>query len=322
MSRTTRHRSAEGGPAAKGTERALIIAAHGRHYVVELADGTHMHAFPRGKKSDSAVGDDVSVERTAVDQCVITGVSARKNLLHRSDQFKSKLLAANIDQVVIVLATEPGFSEDLLGRALVSAEALEIRPLVLLNKIDLPERLDEARRRLALYRELGYDTVELSVHGNPAHALAALQPRLAGLSSILIGQSGMGKSSLLNLLIPGVEAQTREISAKLDSGKHTTTFTRLYHLPQDWGTVDARPGNLIDSPGFQEFGLHHLSEGMLERAFPEFRPRLTECRFYNCHHINEPGCGVLAAIEAGGIAERRHQLYTQLLHESRQQKPW
>ncbi|KWR78596.1 ribosome small subunit-dependent GTPase A [Cupriavidus sp. IDO] len=323
MSRTLRHRTAGSGTVA-GTapEGALIVAAHGRHYVAELADGSRMHAFPRGKKSEAAVGDHVSIERAAADQCVITAVRPRKNLLHRSDQFKSKLLAANIDQVIIVLATEPGFSEDLLGRALVSAEALEIRPLIVLNKTDLPDRLEESRGRLALYRNLGYDTVELSVRGNPEQTLAELQPRLAGLASILIGQSGMGKSSLLNLLIPGVEAQTREISAKLDSGKHTTTFTRLYHLPADWGTVDGRRGCLIDSPGFQEFGLHHLSEGMLERAFPEFRPRLTECRFYNCHHINEPGCGVLAAIDAGGISERRHQLYTQLLHESRQQKPW
>ncbi len=323
MSRTSRHRTAGGNSGTgKAAEGALVIAAHGRHYVVELGDGTHMHAFPRGKKSNTAVGDHVSVERTAVDQCVITAVSPRKNLLYRSDQFKSKLLAANIDQVIIVLATEPGFSEDLLGRALVSAEAMQIRPLILLNKTDLPDRLDDSRRRLTLYRDLGYDTVELSVHGDPANALAALKPRLAGLASILIGQSGMGKSSLLNLLIPGVEAQTREISAKLDSGKHTTTFTRLYHLPPEWGNVDDREGCLFDSPGFQEFGLHHLSEGMLERAFPEFRPRLTECRFYNCHHVNEPGCGVLAAVENGGISERRHQLYTQLLHESSQQKPW
>jgi ribosome biogenesis GTPase len=327
MSRATRHRNAGGGTstgksAGTSTESALIIAAHGRHYVVELDDGTRMHAFPRGKKSDSAVGDHVRVERAAADQCVITAVSPRKNLLHRSDQFKSKLLAANIDQVIIVLATEPGFSEDLLGRALVSAEALEIRPLIVLNKTDLPGRLEEARGRLALYRGLGYDTLELSVRADPAHTLAALQPRLAGLASILIGQSGMGKSSLLNLLIPGVDAQTREISAKLDSGKHTTTFTRLYHLPRDWGTVDARLGALIDSPGFQEFGLYHLSEGMLERAFPEFRPLLTECRFYNCHHVNEPGCGVLAAVASGAISERRHQLYMQLVHESNQQKPW
>lgn len=277
-----------------------------------------MLAFPRGKRSDCAVGDRVTVERAAADQCVITGVMPRKNLLHRSDQFKSKLLAANIDQVAIVLATEPGFSEDLLGRALVAAEALEIRPLIILNKTDLPARLEEARGRLAIYGELGYETVALSVHGDPDDTLAQLQPRVAGQATIFIGQSGMGKSSLLNLLIPGVEAQTREISAKLDSGKHTTTFTRLYHLPDEWG----QGGNLIDSPGFQEFGLHHLSEGMLERAFREFRPCLTACRFYNCHHVNEPGCGVLDAIEAGAISPRRHQLYLQLLHESQQQKPW
>lgn len=316
-------------------EEALIVAAHGRHYVIELDDGSRLHGFPRGKRSECAVGDRVTIERAASDQCVITGFKPRKNLLHRSDQFKSKLLAANIDQVVIVLATEPGFSEDLLGRALVSAEALGIRPLIILNKIDLTERLEEARGRLELYRGLGYETLFLSVHGSPEDTLAQLRPQLAHRASILIGQSGMGKSSLLNLLIPGVEAQTREISAKLDSGKHTTTFTRLYHLPAsvdggadgvdsvDGADPQARQrGCLIDSPGFQEFGLHHLSEGMLERAFPEFRPRLTECRFYNCHHINEPGCGVLASMKTGEISGRRHQLYTQLLHESRQQKPW
>ncbi|MGY8523923.1 ribosome small subunit-dependent GTPase A [Paracidovorax citrulli] len=312
--------AAAGQGSAQARLPALIVAAHGRHYVIELQDEerTRLHGFPRGKKSDCAVGDHVTVEMTAADQCVIVEVAARRNLLHRSDQFKSKLLAANIDQVAIVLATEPGFSEDLLGRALVAAEALGIRPLVLLNKVDLPTRLEEAQGRLALYRELGYETLSLSVHADPEGAKALLEPQLAGKATILIGQSGMGKSSLLNLLIPGVEAQTREISAKLDSGKHTTTFTRLYHLPQDWG----QGGALIDSPGFQEFGLHHLSEGMLERAFPEFRPRLTDCRFYNCHHLNEPGCGVLAAVDAGDISPRRHQLYAQLVHEASQQKPW
>ena len=175
-----------------------------------------------------------------------------------------------------------------------------------------------ARSRLALYRELGYTIVELTVHGAPEASHTALEPHVAGRASILIGQSGMGKSSLLNLLIPGVDAQTREISEKLDSGKHTTTFTRLYHLPTEWG----QGGVLIDSPGFQEFGLHHLSEGMLERAFPEFRPRLTECRFYNCRHLQEPGCGILGGMAEGKIDPRRHQLYAQLLHESEQQKPW
>ncbi|WP_020200844.1 MULTISPECIES: ribosome small subunit-dependent GTPase A [Cupriavidus] len=330
MSRAGRTGPQRAASAGKGngaaTADALVVAAHGRHYVIEFDDGSRLHAFPRGKRSECAVGDRVAVEYASADQCVIAGVKPRKNLLHRSDQFKSKLLAANIDQVVIVLATEPGFSEDLLGRALVSAEAMAIKPLIVLNKVDLSARLDEARARLAPYQALGYEVLFLSVHGAPDDALAQLRPRLAQRASILIGQSGMGKSSLLNLLIPGVEAQTREISAKLDSGKHTTTFTRLYHLPANLGegehAGERESGCLIDSPGFQEFGLHHLSEGMLERAFPEFRARLTECRFYNCHHVNEPGCGVLAAIEAGEISERRHQLYTQLLHESRQQKPW
>ncbi|MHA6909890.1 ribosome small subunit-dependent GTPase A [Ralstonia pseudosolanacearum] len=299
-------------------EHGLVIAAHGRHYLVEREGGGLLQCFPRGKRSECAVGDRVIFEATAVDQGVVVRVGERRNLLHRSDQFKSKQLAANIDQVLIMLGTEPGFSEDLLGRALVAAESLGIAPLILLNKIDLTARLETARARLALYRALGYAVVELSVHAAPEAAHAVLAPHVAGRASILIGQSGMGKSSLLNLLIPGVDAQTREISEKLDSGKHTTTFTRLYHLPSGWG----RGGTLIDSPGFQEFGLHHLTEGMLERAFPEFRPRLTECRFYNCRHLQEPGCGILGAMAEGKIDPRRHALYAQLLHESEQQKPW
>ncbi len=151
---------------------------------------------------------------------------------------------------------------------------------------------------------------EISVKAAPDAARALLTPLFAGQSSILIGQSGMGKSSLINLLVPDADIATREISAALDTGKHTTTFTRLYHL--DGG------GSIIDSPGFQEFGLHHLSEGMLERAFPEFAPHLGQCRFYNCHHVNEPGCAILAAVEAGAISRMRHELYLQLRHESLQ----
>lgn len=308
------HRAQSAGNAAV---TGRVIAAHGRHYLVQLPDGTLQNCFPRGKKSECAVGDFVRVAQASADQGVVTAVEPRRNLLYRSDQYKSKLLAANIDQVVIVLATEPGFSEDLLGRALVAAEALDITPLIILNKTDLQERLPQARERLQLYRDLGYAILELSANAEAEATLNALRPHLAGKSSILIGQSGMGKSTLLNLLIPGVAARTREISDKLDSGKHTTTFTRLYHLPADWGNA----GTLIDSPGFQEFGLYHLSEGMLERAFPEFRPLLVECRFYNCHHLKEPGCGILTAVERGTIHPRRHALYTQLLHESSQEAP-
>lgn len=266
------------------------------------------------------MGDRVRLEAQAEGQASIAEVLPRRNLLYRSDQFRSKLLAANLDQVLVVLATEPGFSEDLLGRALVAAEALEIEARIVLNKCDLPDRLEEARQRLRPYREMGYEMLELSAKSTPEATLAALKPLLAGKASIMLGQSGMGKSTLLNLLVPDAAAHTREISEKLDSGKHTTTFTRLYHLPE--AVTGGAGGSMMDSPGFQEFGLHHLTEGMLERAFVEFRPALGHCRFTNCHHLKEPDCAVLAGVVAGKILPKRHALYAQLLHESNQQKPY
>jgi ribosome biogenesis GTPase len=291
----------------------LVIAAHGRHYLVAPEDGSPMlQCFPRGKRSEVAVGDRVIYEPTSADQGVIVEIGERRNLLYRSDQYKSKLFAANLDQLLIVLATEPHFSEDLLGRALVAAEANELKPLIVLNKIDVTGALEGARKRLEPYRALGYTVVEVSIKTQPDAARPALLEHLQGHSTLLLGQSGMGKSTLVNLLIPDAEVATREISTALNSGRHTTTFTRLYPLP------GADGGALIDSPGFQEFGLHHLTEGRLERAFPEFRPLLPNCRFYNCHHLQEPGCAILDAVADGGIRRERHALYAQLVHEASQ----
>ena len=167
-----------------------------------------------------------------------------------------------------------------------------------------------SKANMEVYRKLGYPIHEVSAVADPDATRALFMPLLEGQSTILIGQSGMGKSSLINLIVPDADIATREISAALDTGKHTTTFTRLYAMDDDTA--------IIDSPGFQEFGLYQLSEGMLERAFREFAPHLGNCKFYNCHHLSEPNCAVLAAVETGEIASMRHALYAQLLHESSQ----
>jgi ribosome biogenesis GTPase / thiamine phosphate phosphatase len=286
-----------------------IVAAHGRHYLADV-DGEFLQCVTRGKKTNVAVGDIVHLKRTSNDQAVIEKIAERTTLLYRSDQYKSKLLAANISRLFIVIATEPGFADDLVSRALVACEAASVDAHLILNKVDLEPNLARARERASLYTSLGYPLHEVSAKTHPEETVAALTPLLQDQSSILIGQSGMGKSSIVNLLVPDADIAVREISEALDTGKHTTTFTRLYKLPAG--------GTLIDSPGFQEFGLYHLTEGMLERAFVEFKPYLGGCKYYNCRHLAEPQCAVLQAVADGKIAKLRHALYAQLLHESAQ----
>jgi ribosome biogenesis GTPase len=292
--------------------RGTIVAAHGRHYLAEAEDQL-IQCVTRGKKTNVAVGDIVHLQRTSPDQAVIEKIAERSTLLYRSDQYKSKLLAANITRLFIVIATEPGFTDDLVSRSLVACEAAGIEAHLILNKVDMPDNLARARERAALYTGMGYPLHEVSAKSDPEGTLATLRPLLAGQSSIFIGQSGMGKSTMVNLLIPDADIAVREISEALDTGKHTTTFTRLYRLPSEHGG-----GNIIDSPGFQEFGLYHLSEGMLERAFVDFKPYLGGCKYYNCRHLAEPHCAILQAVEEGKIARLRHTLYAQLLHESAQ----
>ena len=274
-----------------------VIAAHGRHYLIELDGGGTLPCFPRGKKSDLACGDRVSVLRSSDSQGVIDALQPRQSLLYRSNEFRQKLIAANVTQIVIVVATEPSFSEELVTRCLVAAESQDMAALIVLNKCDLRERLAHAETVLAPFVRLGYPLLRLSA----LSSIEALRPHLARHISVLVGQSGMGKSTLVNALIPQANARTREISEALDSGKHTTTHATLYRLDTD--------SALIDTPGLQEFGLHHLSMHELEHGFPELRQFSGQCRFRNCRHDREPGCAVRNALEAGSIDAQRYAIF-------------
>ncbi len=280
-------------------EKALVIAAYGKRYNVELADGREISCVTRGKKTDLACGDRVEIKLTDTHEGVVERNLPRHSLLYRSNAYRSKVLAANVTQVLIVLATSPSFYEALLNRCLIAAEAAGIKAVILLNKCDIGENT-EALTKLALYSALGYQVQAMSAKQD----IAPLKPLLSGHSSVLVGQSGMGKSTIVNALLPGSQIRTQEVSQVLDSGKHTTTAAHLYHL-------DAH-SDLIDSPGLQEFGLHHLSLDQLEHAFIEFRPFLGKCRFNDCSHLKEPDCAISMAVAQGQVSNLRFMQFQQL----------
>jgi ribosome biogenesis GTPase len=285
----------------------LVVAGYGRHYIVESPDGERLLCHPRGKKSACVVGDRVRWQ-AAGDEGVIEHIEPRRNLLFRQDEWKTKEFAANLDQILVMVASEPVFSESQLARALIAAERAGIAAHVLLNKTDLPQ-IAAARERLAPYVAMGYGVIELALKARPDAARAALDTLLAGKATLVLGPSGAGKSTLINLLAPDAKAQVGEISQALNTGRHTTTTTQWYWLDAE------RTTGLIDSPGFQEFGLRQIDAQQLPALMPDLREHAKECKFYNCTHQHEPGCGVRAALARGEISETRYRIYGEILQE-------
>jgi ribosome biogenesis GTPase len=287
-----------------------VVAGFGRHYTVEAPTGERVLCRPRGKKSDCVVGDRVNWETTnrAGDEGVILSVEARRNLLFRQDLWRTKAFAANLDQVLVMVASEPVFSESQLARALIAAEHAGITARIVLNKADLPS-IGAARERLAPYAAMGYTPVEVSLTTQTRAALDALSPLLQGQHTLVLGPSGVGKSTLINALLPNAQVAVGTISQALNSGKHTTTSTQWYWLDEE------REQALIDSPGFQEFGLNQVDAQSLATLMPDLRRYIPECRFYNCTHQHEPGCAVISACERGEISPSRLRIYAELRQE-------
>ena len=292
-------------PGEKGA--ALVVATFGRQLLVETPAGQRVRCQTRGKKSEAVVGDRVRWQATG-DGGVVTELLPRRNLLFRQDEWRMKSFAANLDQILVLLAVAPPYAEAQLARALIAAGAAGVPALVGLNKTDLPG-LDAARARLAPYRAMGVPVLGFALKADPEAARALLLPHLRDRATLVLGPSGMGKSTLINLLVPAAAAQVGEISRALNTGRHTTTTTTWYWLDE------ARQGALIDSPGFQEFGLRQVEAPALAALMPDFAPHLGACRFHNCSHRHEPGCAVRAAVERGEIAPTRYRIYGELYEE-------
>ncbi|MGE5171447.1 MAG: ribosome small subunit-dependent GTPase A [Rudaea sp.] len=280
----------------------LVVAAFRRHYLVDLDTGATLECILKGRATTLACGDRVRVVPEAGGG-VIVSVGARGSLLYRSDAFKEKLVAANVTQVLGVVAPDVPVDEHLLNRWIVAAEIERCRFVLIVNKSDLPDA-DAFARRFDAYAALGYPVVRVCA----LRDVSPLTPWVHGQHSVVIGQSGMGKSTLVNALLPGARARIGEVSKALRTGRHTTTAAMLYRLPEDAGWI-------VDSPGMKVFGLAHCAPQSIVDAFVELRALVPRCRFRDCRHEREPDCAVRAAVAAGRVAPQRVALLQTLLAE-------
>jgi ribosome biogenesis GTPase len=294
-------RRAQSAPLRDGT----VVACHRRHFIVLLDDGPAIACLLRGRQATLACGDRVGVG-AAAGSGVIETIAPRRSLFQRSDAFREKLIAANVTHVVGVVAPDLPLDLELIDRWSIAAESEGCRFVLAANKADLPG-FGALRARLEPYARLGYEVVALAAK----QSAEPLRRWLENAHTVLIGQSGMGKSTLLNAVAPEARAKTAEVSRALASGRHTTSHATLHRLSVEYG--DAW---IVDPPGVTVFGLAHLAPDAVAHAFVELRPLLGHCRFRDCRHVREPGCAVTAAVANGDVASHRLALLRALMAES------
>lgn len=284
----------------------LVIAHYGTQVAVESEPGNSQRCHLRANLEGLVTGDRV-VWCEGDPMGVVVAQRERHSVLSRPDPYgKLKPVAANIDQILLVIAPRPEPHANLIDRYLVAAEVVGIEPVILLNKMDLlaaePALAQAMDDLLAIYPTLGYRILRTSIRDG---GLDELQSALHERTSVFVGQSGVGKSSLVNALLPAADIRVGALSESTQKGTHTTTTALLLHL--NCG------GTLIDSPGIREFGLWHMSRAQVEQGFREFRPLLGTCKFRDCQHQHEPGCAILAGVESGVISERRLESYRRIV---------
>lgn len=290
---------------------ARIVASHGRIFFVSDDKGTIYEASRSGKKNDAVVGDIVECSAPVSGKVSILAVRERKNRLFRSDKWRTKTVAANLDAVAIVFASRPTYNPWFIWKAVVAARAEGIQTIIVKTKTELAENGDQTRRFVQELEHIGETVLQVSALSEPELTREILAKNFSQKTILLVGQSGMGKSTLLNTLCPDANARTREFSVALDNGKQTTTETRLFPV-----AIGQERFELIDSPGFQEFGVSHLTRNDILRAMPDIAECVCGCRYYNCTHTHEPGCSVLKALEENRISQARHDFYTWMIEHA------
>jgi ribosome biogenesis GTPase / thiamine phosphate phosphatase len=282
----------------------LVVACRRRNFAVALAGGETVDCVLKGRDMALACGDRVRIA-LAASGGVIESVAPRTSLFYRSDAFREKLIAANVTQVCGVVAPGLTLDEELIHRWIVAAEAQACRFVLAANKSDLPG-FEALRARLQPFARLGYGIVELAATIDASPLLSWLTDQ----TTALIGQSGMGKSTILNAIAPDADAKTAQVSEALATGRHTTSNSTLHLLPV------GSEGWIVDTPGLRAFGLAHVEPEAIARAFVELRPFLDRCRFRDCRHVNEPGCAVQDAVANGHMAPHRLALLHELVAAS------